>query len=185
MVVVSFWAAAVIIAQVARVVVPSEELLIFQNVLTVGLLGYVLAVLLKYLFRPQMVTLETIAASLCGYLLLGMLWARVYSVAFQLDDRSFSFSGTIEPGSLDLGGEQTDTALYLSFVTLTTLGYGDITPAKTATRMLCTVEAVTGQLYLAVLVARLVGLHIAAGSGASHLSQEGSRKTEESGLGPS
>jgi voltage-gated potassium channel Kch len=51
--------------------------------------------------------------------------------------------------------------IYFSLVTLTTLGYGDIVPTAAAARMLAAVEAVVGQLYLAVLVARLVGLHIA------------------------
>ena len=50
--------------------------------------------------------------------------------------------------------------IYYSFVTLSTLGYGDIVPKVSAARMLAAVEAITGQLYLAVLVARLVGLHI-------------------------
>ena len=50
--------------------------------------------------------------------------------------------------------------LYYSFVTLSTLGYGDITPVSAPTRVLSWFEAVTGELYLAVLIARLVGLHI-------------------------
>jgi hypothetical protein len=51
--------------------------------------------------------------------------------------------------------------LYFSLATLTTLGYGDIVPTSAVSRMLASVEAVVGQLYLTVLVARLVGLHIA------------------------
>ena len=50
--------------------------------------------------------------------------------------------------------------LYYSFITLTTLGYGDVVPVSAAARMFAAIEAVMGQLYLAVLVARLVGLHI-------------------------
>jgi len=55
--------------------------------------------------------------------------------------------------------------LYYSFVTMTTLGYGDITPASGIARMLASLQAFAGQLYIAVLVARLVGLQIAAQSG--------------------
>ncbi len=53
---------------------------------------------------------------------------------------------------------------YFSFETLTTLGYGDIVPRSPAARMLATIEAVMGQIYLTVLIARLVGLHIAHAS---------------------
>ena len=59
------------------------------------------------------------------------------------------------------GGEHSVNPLYYSFVTLTTLGYGDISPASSMARMLAAIEAVVGQVYLTVLVARLVGLHIA------------------------
>ena len=75
------------------------------------------------------------------------------------------------PGSLDLGSfaqEYADGSVrshgaysaYFSFVTLSTLGYGDITPVSPAARMLATSEAVIGQMYIAVLIARLVGIHI-------------------------
>ena len=58
------------------------------------------------------------------------------------------------------GGGQSIFPIYYSFVTLTTLGYGDIVPTSAIARMFSAIEAVTGQLYLAVLVAQLVGLHI-------------------------
>jgi hypothetical protein len=68
------------------------------------------------------------------------------------------------PGSFIVSNEDVSRTggnfLYYSFVTLTTLGYGDITPASSPARSLSTLEAVTGQLYIAILVARLVGLHI-------------------------
>jgi hypothetical protein len=75
----------------------------------------------------------------------------------------------LQPGSFNLakgtamkfGGSETIFAVYFSYVTLTTLGYGDITPLSGAARTLAIVEATTGQIYLAVLVARLVGLHVA------------------------
>ena len=60
-----------------------------------------------------------------------------------------------------LGKEPAGVEFYYSLVTMTTLGYGDIVPVTPAARSLTTLEAVVGQLYLAVLVARLVGLHVA------------------------
>jgi len=69
-----------------------------------------------------------------------------------------------------LGGRQSVFPLYYSFVTMTTLGYGDIVPRSSSARMFAAIEALMGQLYLAVLVARLVGLHIfpSAGAGGGH-----------------
>ncbi len=64
--------------------------------------------------------------------------------------------------------------VYYSFVTLTTLGYGDIVPVNPSVRALATLEAITGQLYLTVLVARLVGLHITHSSQRRSEDQEGS-----------
>ena len=66
---------------------------------------------------------------------------------------------------MELGGRATALTLYYSIVTLTTLGYGDITPRTPPARMFAAMEAVTGQIYLTVLVARLVGMHIAHSTG--------------------
>ena len=61
---------------------------------------------------------------------------------------------------MQFGGERTIVAIYYSFVTMSTLGYGDIVPTSSLTRMCAALQAVVAQLYLAVLVARLVGLQI-------------------------
>ncbi len=161
------WAGTVIATETLNAFLPWDFLLILQNVLAAGLLAYTLLLLLRFLFSERQVTFEAISASLCGYLLLGVLWANVYSLLDLVQLNSFSFpsavagSATSESTSLRFGTERSATALYFSYVTLTTLGYGDIVPATTPARMLCTVEAIMGQLYLVVLVARLVGLHIA------------------------
>ena len=83
---------------------------------------------------------------------------------------------SLVPGSLRHGQDQAFTAaemVYYSFVTLTTLGYGDIVPVSPSARALATLEALTGQLYLTVLVARLVGLHI------THASRRRSAEDQE------
>jgi len=125
-------------------------------------LGYTAAVILAFLFQEQRITLNMIFASLCVYLLLGVLWAQVYSLLAFLEPESFVFGLARDESirSMRFGGERSVFPLYFSLVTMTTLGYGDIVPASSAARMFAAVQAVTGQLYLAVLVARLVGLHI-------------------------
>ena len=164
----STWTAATIGVQSANLVFEYGWLLKLQNVVAGGMLAFAIALLLRSLFVGQRVTFEVIAASLCGYLLIGVLWANLYSLLELVQPGSFAFSSSIVsavdgevPHSLRFGPERFATALYFSYVTLTTLGFGEITPATTSARMLCSVEAITGQLYLAVLVARLVGLHIA------------------------
>ena len=123
--------------------------------------GYVILLIFGYLFATERVTLNTIAASLCIYFLIAIVWAEIYSIMEIANPGSFKVT-TLDTGDvlLELGGEGTALSLYYSLVTLTTLGYGDIVPKTAAARMFAAMEAVTGQMYLAVLVARLVGMHI-------------------------
>lgn len=125
--------------------VANALLLIFFVFVTVNMLRYVLAV--------GQVTADKLAASLCVYLLFGMLWTQVY---IQLE--------LFEPGSLRtaIGDGQITTSrelMFFSYVTLTTLGYGDITPVSAVARSFALIEAAVGVLYVAVLVARLVSLY--------------------------
>ncbi len=110
--------------------------------------------------RRGPVDAERIAAALDAYLLAGLVFGVCYWVLEQTWPGSFGgASGT----GLDLSA-----AIYFSFVTIATLGYGDIVPASEAARGLAILEAVGGQMYLAVLVARLVSLyggHAAKGAG--------------------
>ena len=135
--------------------------------------GYTTVLIVRYVLSADRVTFDMICASLCAYLLLGIVWAQLYilltATAMQ-DPDSLVLTAPIFSPRLFGDGVGTHlgridqmyvTAMYVSFVTLSTLGYGDITPTAELTRMLTVVEAIIGQFYLAVLVARLVGLHIA------------------------
>jgi hypothetical protein len=106
----------------------------------------------SYLFRVKEVTFDLITGAVCGYFIMGMMWTNIYSALEY-----------IMPGSFALPTEATGAKMhffYYSFVTLTTLGYGDITPLSSAARSLAVLESVAGQIYLAVIIARLVGLSI-------------------------
>jgi hypothetical protein len=128
----------------------------------VAFLGYVIAALLGFIFRGRRVTRETLAAAMCVYLLLGAMWALAYSTCAALEPSPFAISGQAEPApTMRIARSGSVTVLYFSYTTLTTVGYGDIVPTSAFTRMLANVEALAGQLYLTVLVARLVSLHIA------------------------
>jgi hypothetical protein len=140
----------------------SDVVAIGYHVFTVLFLGYIIFNILKYIFTRSQISFNTISASLCAYLLLAVVWALVYSLIEIVSPGSFNFSFSVEADSIlmNYGGEQMDIALYYSLVTMTTLGYGDITPATATTRMFAAIEAFIGQLYLVVLVARLVGMQI-------------------------
>ncbi|QDU36330.1 voltage-gated potassium channel [Maioricimonas rarisocia] len=148
------------------------------SIVSTILLAYVICLTLRFLFSVDRVTMDTIAAAICVYLLMGLLWAFLYSLTSQINPLAFSeteemtrlanAAGDDAPAAtVRFAGLDTGTGLYFSFVTLTTLGYGDITPLSTPARMLTAAEAIAGQIYLAVLVARLVGLHISQQKGMS------------------
>lgn len=115
---------------------------------------FILFRLLRFILRATVVNTEVMCAGIAIYLTLGLLW----SFAFLLVDRNFqqafAYSNRAESGPLT-GFE----ALYFSYVTLTTVGYGDILPLSRAARMLAVLESLTGTLYLAVLVSRLVSMY--------------------------
>src|SRR5262245_25353603 len=104
------------------------------------------------------VTADTVAGAICFYLLLGVIWALIYALVELAHPGSFVDGG--RPVSSATGGHRllVPELLYLSLVTLSTLGYGDILPVTPQARMLAAIEAIIGPLYLAVLIARLVSL---------------------------
>ncbi|MCX6340666.1 MAG: potassium channel family protein [Candidatus Aureabacteria bacterium] len=114
----------------------------------------VIYVLLKSIFTGCRVTGDKIYAAISGYLLLGIFWALIYAIAEDLDPTSF---GRVMP---QWGGSFSEL-LYFSFTTLTTLGYGDIGPQTALSQTLSYMEAISGQLFVAILIARLVGMNIA------------------------
>lgn len=124
---------------------------------TLVFLIYALVPIVRFLVRGRRVTLDTICAALCTYLLIGIIFASAYSLLELYDTKAFN-----TPGSVPFS-ERSEDSIYFSFVTLTTLGYGDITPASPGARTLAMFEAILGQFFLTVLVAWLVGLYIASG----------------------
>jgi voltage-gated potassium channel len=112
--------------------------------------------IVRYMLAGAAVNRNHIAGSICLYLIAGTIWALVYILIIQLNPEAFN-------GLENVPFEgQLSELMYFSMVTLTTLGYGDVTPASPYARWLAQVEAVFGQLYIAILVATLVGIRIAA-----------------------
>ena len=114
----------------------------------------VISIAIKQVLSSDKINLHNIAGAICIYLLLGVIWALAYHFVHLLIPDSFR--GNISP-SIQL---QVQDFLYYSFVTLTTLGYGDIVPLTATARTLAFFEAIFGQFYIATLVAGLVTVHI-------------------------
>lgn len=125
------------------------------------LLGFVIAQLLHFILHAPVVTVEVLCASIAAYLMLGLMWTLAYWLVDQLTPGgAFSFN-------TGRGGHSMDgfSGFYFSFITLSTVGYGDITPVSRMARWLAAMEAITGLLYVAVLIAWLVSLYSAEKAG--------------------
>ena len=142
------------LGRAAGALTASDPLLTSYPLLGFLFLSYVTILLGRGIFQHEgEVSGEILCGSISIYLLLGLVWAFAYAVLERF-----------EPGSVRGSAESLldlQQLLAFSFVTLTTLGYGDVVPVTLRARVLASAEAIAGQLYLAVLVARLVGLHLA------------------------
>ncbi|MEM9167983.1 MAG: potassium channel family protein [Planctomycetota bacterium] len=143
-------------ATIARVFFAPDEQIV-QAAADVALVAVGTLVLIKAVQRmlhTSVVTPALISAAVTVYLLAGVIWTIGFHALETLHPESFVVSGRAAPIN---AGELS----YFSFVTLTTLGYGDVSPATPIARSMATLEAVFGQVFLVVLLGRLVSLHIA------------------------
>ena len=140
----------------------STEFRAVRHLLAMLFFACVIISIFAVIFATRRVTLNLLSASLCVYLLFGIVWALGFSMISALNPGAFTASAPMPMDSYELGMDsgRSAEALYFSFSTLTTVGFGDIVAVSHSARMLTVLEAVVGQLYLAVMVARLVGLHI-------------------------
>jgi hypothetical protein len=130
---------------------PQQIFLIPALVFIVFLIGN----LLHFILRARHVNAEVLCAGISIYLLLGTAWMFAYLLVSDFSPGAFAFTAGPETGQA-LNGFN---AYYFSFITLTTVGFGDIVPISHTARMLAATEATTGTLFMAVLIARLVSLY--------------------------
>ena len=149
----SFLALPLIVATWSQYYIETQTLSLITRIFGVLFFAYAAINILHIIVKSEEVTRETIFAAIVAYLLIALMWAFLYMILELVSPGSFSFP---ESGSR----EETMRFEYLSFVTITTLGYGDITPLTDKSSALVMAEAVVGQIYLVVLVAWLVGMHV-------------------------
>ncbi|HTR02004.1 MAG TPA: potassium channel family protein [Thermoanaerobaculia bacterium] len=155
---VAVFASASLVVRWLSMVFTSRALVIWDFVLAMLALAMLTAFVLKHVFRAGPITADRIRGSIVAYLLIGVLWCVAYQLIHFLVPGAFNFpdKAAIVPRSLS------HRLVYFSFITLTTVGYGDITPVYPVARTLAAVEGLIGQLYPAILIARLVSLQISS-----------------------
>jgi len=129
----------------------SPSLLLIHHICAGLFFAVATIIIIRHLVNQKVITVDLIWGAVCGYFLLGFMWGDI-----------FSLLETLQPGSFNLGEgvPDIDSLIYFSFVTLATLGYGDIVPLTKQAQSLSIIETVMGQMYLAVNIAALVAIRI-------------------------
>ncbi len=151
-----------LVATLSAAVFSCEALGILSDMCMAVFFGFTAGMILHDIWTTQGVTSDTIVGSLCAYLLIGATWAFFYSLTETFIPGSFHLAVAAQ-GAGDSGlihSQNYPLFIYYSFVTLCSLGYGEMVPLKPAARMLATGEVIVGQFYMAVFVARLIALYL-------------------------
>ncbi len=130
---------------------------------SLAVLGLTTLVMFNSLLRAERVSQDTVIGGICVYLLIGLCFALSFIIMTELSPGALSQEGNPLIRSISDPSAHSTMCLYFSFVTLTTLGYGDVSPVSEMARMFAVAEALIGQLYLAIFVARLVALYVVGG----------------------
>lgn len=137
-----------------RLYAPSQRLTVIGVAMWIVFFALLAAVILIRVFHEGRINVHRIQGAVAAYLLLGLIWSGCYRLVMEIDPEAFSPAAVGDEGTL------MSRLVYFSFATLTTVGYGDVTAVATAARSLALLEALTGQLFPAVLIARLVSMEV-------------------------
>lgn len=165
------WMAAILVVVAGIVPDTGEEIRLVAGVVVAVLLVSTPVVILRRIARHEVISATTIWGAIAAYAAFGMAFSLIYSVIFLADPASFPAIADRSLGNFN----------YFSFVTMTTLGYGDIAPATDLSRAMVVFETLIGQIYLVVVVARVVSLLGRPTAGHESLHQMLSRDPGSSG----
>lgn len=150
-------AGAAVVERVLTIFRPIHALFLTAVVCYLLFFGFVAWQELRAVMRQRTITAEAISMSISVYLLMGITWGLLYVVMYERHPQAFSFPGSTQPLNEQ---DVFPTLIYFSLSTLSTIGFGDITPVLMQARYAAVAEGITGQFYMAILVARLVGLYM-------------------------
>ena len=139
----------------ASSIVAERPILLATLLVEITFFSFIATLMLSRLVREQTVSADTILGSVCVYLLIGVSFSFIFMTLEVLNPGSFT---GLDPAN-GLPSEPTSFFLYFSFITLSTVGYGDIAPLTEFGRTLAALEGIVGQMYIAILVAHLVAIH--------------------------
>jgi voltage-gated potassium channel len=125
-----------------------------EAALKLACLSILVFMTVRIALRPGRVDAYRVIAGIAGYLLIGFTWTFAYQLVVNRSPDAIHFV----TGSFNASMQQPSDLIYYSFITLCTVGYGDAYPVHPAVRSLAVAEALVGQLYLAILIASLVGM---------------------------
>lgn len=151
------WGILAIVLVWVRYLFPYQTLNFVTTCLSLIFMVSLSILILAQVFREGPTTSRRITGAVAVYLLFGVIWSQAYHLIALSAPEAFSMQASYTPGDTE---SLQSHLFYFSFITLTTLGYGDIVAVHPMARMLVILEAVTGQLYPAILLARLVSLHV-------------------------
>lgn len=145
---------------------------VVETALKLVCLSILVSMTVRQTVRPGPVTGYRVMGGITGYLLIGYTWAYAYQLVTERVPNAIHFV----TGMTDIDGRVPTHLIYYSFITLTTAGYGDVYPVHPAARSLALTEALVGQLYLAIMIASLVGMALQTRSGEGARTEEYSRR---------
>ncbi len=126
-----------------------------DKALWMGFSGYLILIVFRQIFNAKSIDAQEIYGVISAYLLIGILFSQIFDIVLIIDPAAISFDPKNIAGGVLHGGD----VLYFSFVTLATVGYGDMTPGVPVTRAICVLESIVGIMYVAIFIARFVSIH--------------------------
>ena len=124
-------------------------------------LFYNLVLILLHILQEKNISTNTIYGGISAYLLIALCFSTLYYGIFIFNNNAFLFNGALESIDVSINTNPFGNFTYYSLITLSTVGYGEITPYSLAARYAAAFQGILGQLYMTIFLARLVGLHIA------------------------
>ena len=169
-------AAFAIVLRLATFVSPDHRMATATSFAWLLFFVFVTLTELRAVLKQRTVTRETISMSISTYLLMGLTWGLFFIILFDLQSNAFSFGSAPVPTDQEV----TPVLMYFSLTTLGTVGYGDITPVTLQARYAAVAEGIAGQFYLAILVARLVGMQMSESANRKATDRFADAESEES-----